>query len=1451
MKTNSNGINGPEEIANTLLAEGKRSEGKGLTSPGTYTRTISGAAPDTQTTLTADNLVAGRRAGLSAAKRALLERRLRGEATPAIRSNGIPRRPERDRAPLSFAQQRLWFFSQLDADSPLYNIPFTVRLRGALKIPALRLALDTIVARHEILRTRFVAEDGAPVQLIADPSPVTLLESDLRDEPERNREEKLARLVAAESRRPFNLGRDLMVRGLVAHLGNDEHLLLLTMHHIATDHWSWGVFLQELAVLYEGHAVGKPAQLPILPIQYADFAVWQRTWMTGPVVEKQLAYWKDKLAGAPALLELPTDQPRPAVATFRGEWQMTQLPDDLAERVRALSRQEGSTLFMTMLAAFGVLLSRYTQQRDILVGTPIAGRAQVQTEALIGFFVNTLAMRIQLNENPTFRELLAQVKETTLEAFSYQDLPFEKLVEELRPERSAGYSPLLQVMFVVRNATKTGAQLPGLVVSQIESSTGTAKFDLTLLVEETERGGLDVGLEYNCDLFERATALRMLGHFRALLESAVENPETRVLAAPYLTEAERAQLLVEWNRTQTEYPRDQTIAVLFEKQVEATPDADAVVFRGERFTYAMVNRRANRLAHYLRTLGVEREKPVALCLERSADLVIVLLAILKAGGAYVSLDPSYPRERLAFMLNELRPPVLLTQQKLRVSLPSETELAALASADTGVGAAPARPPRVICVDDAWDVAAPEPPENPVSGATAADLAYISYTSGSTGRPKGVCVPHRAVVRLVKGTNFAAFGPDEVFLQLAPVAFDASTMELWGPLLNGGRLVVLPPGTPSLADLGDAIQRCQVTTLWLTAGLFHQMVEEQLPKLLTVRQLLAGGDALSPAHVRTAVQALKGGVVINGYGPTENTTFTCCHRVTGMPPEGRSIPIGRPIANTQVYILDEYRQLVPVGVPGELYTGGDGLARGYFNRPELTEEKFVPNPFSSDPAARLYRTGDRARYLPNGEIEFLGRIDLQIKIRGFRIELEEIESVLGQLPGVSDCAVAAFPDPAGDKRLVGYVVLEASSALTAADLGSALRRKLPDYMVPSAFVLLERLPLTTNGKVDRRALPAPDVAHSGCAAAYVAPRDEIEARLAKVWESVLGITPVSVTRKFFELGGHSLLAVRLVARIEKEFGRRLPVAAVFQAPSVEQLALLLRDGAKPPADSSLVEIQAGGKLAPLFLVHGVGGGMFWGYANLARHLNPAQPVYAFKSRSVTGDDEFGTIEEMAGHYVRELRRFQPRGPYRLGGYCFGGVVAYEMARRLMQEGERVTMLALMNCSPPNSQYDVFPWTPVAIWRFITNFCYWVAYFFQWDPQLRRQFVVWKLQTWRRSFLNLFRRTALQTMEIDPGDFVDLAAIPQDQRKLWASHVRALSRYQPQPYDGHVTLFRTRGHRIFCSFDPQYGWGRLARRGVAVRVTPGAHESLLQEPHVRELAREFAAELDASLPANKTT
>jgi amino acid adenylation domain-containing protein len=1052
-------------------------------------------------------------------------------------------RPRDGALPLSFAQERLWVLDRLDPGSAVYNMPMAFRLRGPLDGQALAAALSALAARHETLRTVFSVVDGAPVQVIRPPAPVALPVVDVSPE-------EAARLVREEAVRPFDLGAGPLFRALLLRLDETEHLLLLSTHHIVSDGWSLEVMVRELAALFDS------VSLPPLPVQYADFAAWQREWLAGEALEGQLAYWRKRLAGAPSVLELPVDRPYPKAPTFRGA---IERGDALvrAEDLEGIARREGSTLFMVLLAAFEAVLHRWTGQADLLVGTPVAGRTRVETEGLIGFFVNTLVLRGDLSDDPAFTAHLGRVRETALSAWAHQDLPFERLVEDLAPGRDLSRMPLVQVMFDLQRPPAP-LVLSGISAPLEEIPTGTAKLDLLLAIEEREEG-LAAAAEYAADLFDAATVRRLLGHLGVLLWGIVERPEARVSELPLLSAAERDQLLVEWNRTVTSYPREATIHGLFAEQARRTPEAVALSRGAERLTYAELDARAERLAGWLRALGVGPEVAVGLCLERSFELIAAILGILKAGGFYVPLDPSYPAERLAAMLEDVEAPVLVTQERLAGTLP-----------DTGAV--------VVILESLGEIRGVPPGNAP----DADNLAYVMFTSGSTGRPKGVAVTHRNVVRLVRETGYARFGPEEVFLQLAPAAFDASTLEIWGALLNGGRLAVFPPGTPSLAELGRGIAEEGVTTLWLTAGLFHPMVEEEVESLRAVRQLLAGGDVLSPAHVRRALEALPGTTLVNGYGPTENTTFTCCHPMTDPAEVGATVPIGRPIANTRVWLLDRGLAPVPVGVAGELYAGGDGLARGYAGRPDLTAARFVPDPVSGEPGARLYATGDLARFRADGVIEFLGRADLQVKVRGFRIELGEIEAALSAHPAVQG-AVVLLREEAGDKRLAAFVTLAAPGAADAETLRAFLGERLPAYMLPGAVVEVDAFPLTPNGKVDRRALaalalPAPETG----AGEAEAPSTPVEAALAGAFAELLGVSRVGRGDDFFHLGGHSLLATRLASRVRELFGVEIPLRAIFEAPTVRDLAARVEQARREDAGTAGPPIlpREGGERIPL-------------------------------------------------------------------------------------------------------------------------------------------------------------------------------------------------------------------------------------------------------------------------------
>ncbi|WP_346364369.1 non-ribosomal peptide synthase/polyketide synthase [Bosea sp. (in: a-proteobacteria)] len=1074
-----------------------------------------------------------------------------GTSRPAIR-----RVPREKALPLSFAQERMWLLDQLTGGSSIYNLASAWRLIGPLEVPALAAAFSAVIRRHEALRTRFPAPAGQPVQVISPPAPAAMPVIDLTALAAGGRGRESRRLATAEVARPFDLTRGPLLRSTLVRLAGQEASLLVTMHHIVSDGWSIGILLRELTVLYQAAAAGRASPLTPLAIQYADFAAWQRRWLRGEVLDEQLAWWQGQLAGVEPL-ELPVDRPRPALQAFRGEQLDWRLDEEIVDALQALGQRHGATLFMTLLSAFQILLARTTGQTDVVVGSPVANRNHPEIEDLIGFFVNTLAMRLRLAGDPELPQVLERTAGDALTAYGYQDLPFERLVEHLQPERDLSRNPIFQVVFALQNAPLPAVPMAtGVEVRPLAATAATTRFDLELLLWET--GGMLVGdLNWDADLFDRSTIERLGDHFRTLLAGIAADAERPLSALPLLAAVERRQLVEEWAGRRTALPAPAMVHGLFAQVAAERPDATALVCGEEALSYAELDARANLLAHRLRDLGVAAEERVALMTERGPEQVVAILAVLKAGGAYVPLDFSYPRERLEWMLADSRPRVLMTGDRFR-------EI----GDDVGI--------RVLDLPPGGEPIAGRSRSEPNARVGEANLAYVMYTSGSTGTPKGVAVTHRSIVRLVRETDFADFGPEDVFLLFAPISFDASTMELWGPLLNGGRLVIPTVEKPSLHELAEMIERYRIGTLWLTAGLFHQMVEAIPAALQPLRQLLAGGDVLSVMHVEKVLRELPEVRLINGYGPTENTTFTCCHTIRRGDSTAGSVPIGRPIANTQVYLLDRYGGPAPRGAVGALAIGGLGLARAYLDRPALTAERFVPDACGSEPGGRLYRTGDLARWDAGGRLLFLGRIDAQVKIRGFRVEPGEIETRLRGCAGVREAAVLALPDPSGNKRLTAYAVPETDLAPAAEELSHELGRQLPPYMVPAFFVFLDSLPLTPNGKLDRNALPAPEEA-AAAPTGTAAPRDALEARLLQIWQQVLGIAAIGVDDDFFDLGGHSLLATRMVAEIRQQLAVDLPLRMVFEEPTVAALAASIRERQPAAAPPPIVPVPRDGAL----------------------------------------------------------------------------------------------------------------------------------------------------------------------------------------------------------------------------------------------------------------------------------
>jgi amino acid adenylation domain-containing protein len=1082
---------------------------------------------------------------LSAAKRALLLKAMREEQARAEPQRVIRRRTQAGPCPVSFAQQRLWFLDQLDPGTPAFNISTTLRLSGKLNVAALLQSLDEVVRRHESLRTTFVSTDGRPVQVVTPPTHLAMPVVDLTELSGAEREAMVTRLTRGEVRRPFFLARGPLLRATLLRLTPGECELQLTMHHIASDGWSKSILVREVGTLYQALNAGTPSPLPELDIQYADFAHWQRDWLESGPLADGLNYWREQLAGAPTL-DLPTDLAPPPAPSYRGAMQNVVLPEELIGRLRALGTSEGATLFMTLLAAFQALLARYTGQDDISVGTTAAGRNRVEVEGLIGFFVNMLVLRLRVPEADGFRALLAQAREMTLGSYTHQEVPFERLVEELQPERGPQHLPLFRVVFTLQNQPREGLDLSELQLRTSAVGAGTMRFDLTMNLRERD-GAVTGFVAYNTDLFAAATARRLAAHYERLLAGVLAQPDAPVWQLPLLGASEQQQLLVEWNDTQSS--ATQTAGCVheqFERMAARVPDAIAVVCGTEQVSYRALNAQANRIARRLRQLGVGAESLVGVCVERSIGLVAALLGVLKAGGAYVPLDPAYPQERLAFMVADSGVGVILTERHL-------------------LGCLTACEAELVCLGELTEVAGACAGQQVAAG----NAAYVIYTSGSTGRPKGVVVEHRSLANYTAAAvNQYALTPGDRALQFASINFDASAEEIYPCLASGATLVLR--NERMLGSAREFFRTCRewgVTVLNLPTAYWHELVagmeeDERARPSSSVRLAIIGGEAALAQRVEVWQRQVGARVrLFNTYGPTEATIVATKYELT---PDGGAangpagVPIGRAVANAHTYVLAAAMQPAPLGVKGELYVGGAGLARGYLKRPELTAERFVPDPFGGTPGARLYRTGDLARHLTDGRLEFCGRADQQVKVRGFRIELGEIEAALLSHPAVRDAAAAARADGPGGGQLGAYVVAAGASAPAPSELREWLRTRLPEHMVPGAFVFLDALPLTPNGKLDRKALPEPGQQQASAEDNFVAAETPTEQVLAGIWAEVLKRDRVGARDNFFDLGGHSLLATQVMFRTCEAFQIELPLRLLFEMPTIEALAMVIEE-----------------------------------------------------------------------------------------------------------------------------------------------------------------------------------------------------------------------------------------------------------------------------------------------------
>ncbi|OLP20314.1 hypothetical protein BST81_00825 [Leptolyngbya sp. 'hensonii'] len=1427
---------------------------------------------------------------LSPEKRELLLKKLRSqslvsEGAASAQASAIPLVSRTaGELPLSFAQQRLWFLDQLEGQTTAYNIAGAARLIGKLHVEALERAISEIIHRHEVLRTTFPTIEGVPTQRIAPPQPVTLPVTDLQSLPPDERAAEVQRLSAAAIHQTFDLATGPLLQASLLKLEPEVHVLLVTMHHIVSDGWSIGVFMRESSALYGAFSRGESSPLPELPIQYADFAAWQRQSLQGETLTRQLTYWMQQLQGTPPLLDLPTDRPRPPIQIFRGGSHVLEISPGLTTALRSLSRQAGSTLFMTTLAAFKLLLRAWTHQEDIVVGTPVAGRNRLETEGLIGFFINTLVLRTDLSGQRSFRELLQRVREVTLGAFAHQDTPFEKLVEELHPTRNLSYNPIFQVWFNMLNLGKVSIDLPGLQVEPMSNLEVEAKFDLTLYVGEQD-DSLKLTLVYNAELFDADRMAELLAQYRQLLEQAVAEPDAPLSSFSLVTPAARTHLPDPTLPLSSEWFG--SIPARVTQQAQQRPDPIALVDDQGTWSYAELEAASNQLAHCLLNQGIQSQEVVAVYAHRSASLVWALLGILKAGAAFLILDPAYPPTRLVNCLQQAQPQGWL---QLEAAGPVPTELAE-AIETLGMRVRLTLPPDPTGAPELSPLPVVPPPVTIDPDA----LAYVAFTSGSTGKPKGILGTHRPLSHFLKWqTETFDLQPADRFSLLSGLSHDPLLRDLFTPLWLGATVCIPTQATiETPGRLATWLAQQQVTVLHLSPALGQLLTDPNLasqPTISTLPQLryaFFGGDRLTQQDVLRLRQLAPTVTCINCYGTTE-TPQIMGHFI--VPPDAsletgqdtlrsrQMLPIGRGIRNTQLLVLRQH-QLVGVGEVGEIYVRTPYLSRGYLGDEALTQERYIPNPFTQLPGDRLYRTGDLGYYRPDGNLEFLGRQDHQVILRGFRIELDEITAALRQHPQLAEILVTVREDQPGEKRLVAYLLSPEAELPPPSDLRQFLQTQLPAYMIPSAFVRLEHIPLTPNGKVDYAALPAPAPPATAAGPTPTLPQDEVERQLTEIWERVLGLESIRVTDNFFDLGGHSLQAVRLFAEIEKAFGRVLPLATFFQAATIRDLAAILRQEKSQVPWSSLVPLQPNGTRLPLFLMH-AGGGNLLIYRDLVNALDADQPVYGLQPIGLDGSQKLlSRLEDMASYYIAQMREMQPEGPYFLAGLSTGGAIAWEIARQLDQQGQTTALLAMFDTHGPG-----YPQLLSPIPRLLSVLL-WVG----WDTGrriLRFPFrLVQKLRKFQIKGFRLVRRKVdeeavvqqflvqsqiEQKMEVyetytsaaSPLEkwidtlIIDLLkrssqpyyantfatglyrnavnTLPEALRKIHAANLAARKAYTYQPAPVRVTLFRAQQRPPGIYRDPYLGWKEMAVHGIEIHDSPGNHISLLRSP---VLARKF--------------
>lgn len=1302
-------------------------------------------------------------------------------------------------APAVEPQLEIWVSCAIGGDDAnrAYNESVSLLLKGGFDQPAMEKALRDLLQRHEALRSAFSA-DGSQICIYKE-IPLNLIYEDLSLQNAEQQQQFIKDFSAKDAATPFDLLNGPLFRFALFKLADEAHYLTLTAHHIICDGWSVGILLQDLSKFYSAYGSGIPASLPVA-IPFSQYAEEQRAFSQSNAYAEIEQYWIDQYKEDIPQLEMPLDFPRPSVRTYKSRRDDYSLDTELVASMKKMGARAGSSLVSTLLASFEVFLYRLTGQEKIVLGLPAAGQSASGNHALVGHCVHLLPLRSYPHGELSFIEYIKQRKTKIFDDYDHQQFTFGSLLKKLNITRDASRVPLVPVVFNIDMGLDDGVLFAGLKHQLFYNPRAYENFELSLNASGSEQSFI-LEWSYNTRLFKAATIQRMMKEFESLLRTIVQDPEIKIKDIPV---AQNQRVNVQ-DRSGA-YPDDKTIVDLFAEQVMKTPRQTAIIFEKEQLTYQELDKITNQLGHYLRKKGVKAETLVPLCIDRSMNMLVGILGILKAGGAYVPIDPEYPVERISFMLEDTAAKLIVTSQACRNIIPRNGGI------------------ELILLEKEWGKIRQEPITTPESGVDASGLAYIIYTSGSTGKPKGVMIEQHNVVSLVKGADYVQFGEKDILLSTGSPSFDATTFEYWGMLLNGGQLVICSEQILLNSTLlKEEIARRKVNIMWFTSSLLNQWVNLDIDVFEGLKTILTGGEKLSEKHIEKLRKAYPDMTIINGYGPTENTTFSLTYLITEKE-IAHAVPIGRPLNNRTAYVLNPLQQLSPVGIAGELYVGGAGVGRGYLNQIGLTLEKFIPDPFSRDPDAKMYRTGDLARCLSDGNIEFNGRLDDQVKIRGFRIELGEIEYVLQQYRGIKHAVVVAKEDKENDKRLIGYVVPEGE--FNKDGIVGYLQSKLPAYMVPRLFIELNRIPLTANGKLDRKALPDPDLLPEYGKKRNREAHTDVQKLVAGIWAEALKLRQISIDDDFFELGGHSLIAVKVMKSIEEKTGQRLPITALFEAPTVEKLSLMLDLDEKSIFWKSLVLIKPGGSQPPLYIVHGSGLTVLV-FQALAKGLDTEQPVYGLQARGLNGIDEpFDTIKDIAAFYISEIIEQNPDGPYNLAGYSFGGIVAFEMAKQLEALGKQVNMLAIFDTYADNSAHfdDWMIKMSKKFKRQFPKFKFILESFFQNPGQTlsyQRNVVKYKLK-------RLLVLAGLKEMQKDEEDHLEHAD------KINQKHDIAFEKYKMSPYNGTIDLFRVKS-RMYYLDDPIYlGWKPFALQGLNIHEISGDHKTFLLSPNVQELA-----------------